>query len=225
MTPLTEADDKFHLKMSYSRLDHLSLSPMEPPELVGEATRGQITDLLIESRGGNPEAMDRVFQLVYRELRRIASRQLRGERGDHTLSTTGLVHETYLKLANQSRVQWQDRAQFYRAAAGAMRRILIDYARRYLAERRGGGLRRVTLDEEATAAERGETMLAVDEALEGLAALDRRLSQVVECRYFGGLTEEETADALGITARTVRRDWAKARSWLYLELSNSQRSG
>jgi RNA polymerase sigma factor (TIGR02999 family) len=198
---------------------------MERPELVGDATRGQITDLLIESREGNPDALDRVFQLVYGELRRIASRQLRGERVDHTLSTTGLVHETYLRLASQSRVQWQDRAHFYRAAAGAMRRILVDYARRYLADRRGGGLHRVTLDEEATAAERGETMLALDEALEGLAALDQRLSQVVECRYFGGLTEEETADALGITARTVRRDWTKARCWLYMELSNPQRSG
>jgi RNA polymerase sigma factor (TIGR02999 family) len=198
---------------------------MERPELVGDVTPGQITGLLIESRGGNPDALDRVFQLVYGELRRIASRQLRGERDDHTLSTTGLVHETYLRLASQSRVQWQDRAHFYRAAAGAMRRILVDYARRYLADRRGGGLRRVTLDEEATAAERGETLLALDEALKGLAALDQRLSQVVECRYFGGLTEEETADALGITARTVRRDWAKARCWLYLELSNEQRSG
>ena len=164
--------------------------------------------------------MDRLFELVYGELRRIARSQLRGERPDHTLGTTGLVHETYLKLASQSRVQWQDRAHFYRAAAGAMRRILVDYARRYLAERRGGGLRRITLEEEATAEERGETLLALDDALEGLAAVDQRLSNVVECRYFGGLTEEETAEALGITARTVRRDWVKARCWLRVELSD-----
>jgi RNA polymerase sigma factor (TIGR02999 family) len=183
-------------------------------------TREQITDLLLQVREGNPDAMDRLFQAVYQELRGIASHQLRNERPGHTLGTTGLVHETYLKLADQTRVQWQDRAHFYRVAAGAMRRILVDYARRHRAQRRGGDLHRVTLDEEATAAERGETLLALDEALERLGGLNTRLSQVVECRYFGGLTEEETAEALGVTARTVQRDWAKARGWLYLEMSN-----
>ena len=180
----------------------------------------QITDLLHEIRGGDPGAMDRLFDAVYGELRRIASRQLQGERPGHTLGTAGLVHETYLKLADQARVQWQDRSHFYRVAATAMRRILVDYARRHRAKRRGGELRRVTLDEKATAAERGETLLALEEALERLVALNPRLSQVVECRYFGGLTEEETAEALGVTTRTVQRDWAKARGWLYLELSH-----
>jgi RNA polymerase sigma factor (TIGR02999 family) len=182
--------------------------------------REQITDLLLQIRDGNADAMDRLFHAVYGELRQIASRQLRNERPGHTLGTTGLVHETYLKLADQTRVQWQDRAHFYRVAACAMRRILVDYARRHRALRRGGELHRVTLDEDATAAERGETLLALDEALERLGGLNGRLSQVVECRYFGGLTEEETAEALGVTARTVQRDWAKARGWLYLELSN-----
>jgi RNA polymerase sigma factor (TIGR02999 family) len=192
---------------------------MGRPELARD-NREQITDLLLQVRAGSPDAMDRLFRAVYEQLRRIASRQLRAERPGHTLGTTGLVHETYLKLADQSRVQWQDRAHFYRVASCAMRRILVDYARRYRAQRRGGELQRVSLDYDATAAERGETLLALDEALERLAELDQRQSQVVECRYFGGLTEEETAEALGVTSRTVQRDWAKARGWLYLELQN-----
>ena len=189
-------------------------------ELARDEDREQITDLLLQIRGGSPDAMDRLFHSVYGELRRIAGRQLRGERPGHSLGTTGLVHETYLKLADQTRVQWQDRTHFYRVAARAMRRILVDYARRYRAQRRGGELRRVSLDEDATVAERGETLLALDEALERLAAKNERLSSVVECRYFGGLTEEETAETLGVTTRTVQRDWAKARGWLYLELVN-----
>ncbi|HEV7366544.1 MAG TPA: sigma-70 family RNA polymerase sigma factor [Gemmatimonadales bacterium] len=179
----------------------------------------RITDLLLEIRRGNPEAMGGLFPAVYGELRRIAGRQLQGERPGHTLGTTGLVHETYLKLVDQTRVQWQDRSHFYRVAAVAMRRILVDYARRHRAKRRGGELLRITLDENASAAERGETLLALDEALERLAALNPRLSQVVECRFFGGLTEEETAGALALPLRTVQRDWAKARGWLYAELS------
>lgn len=193
---------------------------MAPPELARDVDREQITDLLLQVRGGSPEAMDRLFHAVYGQLRRIASRQLQSEHPDHTLGTTGLVHETYLKLADQTRVQWQDRGHFYRVAAGAMRRILVDYARRYRAKRRGGELHRVSLGDEAMAEERGETLLALDESLERLTALNGRLGQVVECRYFGGLTEDETAEALGVTARTVQRDWAKARGWLYLDLSN-----
>ena len=192
---------------------------MERSELSPDVSHGEITDLLLQLRDGSPEATDRLFSAVYGKLHRIASRQLRAERPDHTLGTTGLVHETYLKLTDQTRVEWQDRAHFYRVASRAMRRILVDYARRFRAQRRGGEMLRVTLDEEATAAERGETLLALDEALERLAGLNQRLSQVVECRYFGGLTEDETAEALGVTARTVQRDWTKARGWLYLELS------
>jgi RNA polymerase sigma factor (TIGR02999 family) len=189
-------------------------------QLAHDEDREQITDLLLEIRGGGPNAMDRLYHAVYGQLRRMASRQLRGERPGHTLGTTGLVHETYLKLADQTRVQWQDRAHFYRVASCAMRRILVDYARRYRAKRRGGEVHRVSLGEDATAGERGETLLALDEALERLATLSGRLSQVVECRYFGGLTEEETAQALGVTIRTVQRDWSKARGWLFLELRN-----
>lgn len=191
---------------------------MEGSERAARGDPQSITELLVQLRGDNPEAFDRLYSLVYEELARIAHRQLRGERPDHTLGTTGLVHETYLKLVDHSRMEWNDRAHFYAVAARAMRRILVDYARQYRALRRGGGLRRVALTEEVSIAERGETLLALDEALGRLAALNQRLSQVVECRYFAGLTEEETAEALGVTTRTVQRDWAKARGWLYLEL-------
>jgi RNA polymerase sigma factor (TIGR02999 family) len=179
----------------------------------------QVTDLLLQMRAGDVQAMDRLFPLVYNELRRLAHAQLRYERRGHTLGTTGLVHETYVRLVDQTRVEWRDRAHFLGVAGWAMRRILVDYARRNRAARRGGGSVRFTLDADVPAAERGEMLLALDEALERLAALDPRLSQVVECRYFGGLTEQETANVLGVTRRTVQRDWAKARGWLYLELN------
>jgi RNA polymerase sigma factor (TIGR02999 family) len=193
---------------------------MQRSEVVRSDNREQITDLLLQLREGGSDVMDRLFRAVYGELRRVASRQLRSERPGHSLGTTGLVHETYLKLADQTRVQWQDRTHFYLVASRAMRRILVDYARRYRSQRRGGELQRISLDDDASATERGETLLALDEALERLAGLNERLSQVVECRYFGGLTEEETAQTLGVTSRTVQRDWAKARGWLYLELTN-----
>lgn len=180
---------------------------------------GQVTDLLVRMREGDDTAMDRLFSLIYEELRRIAHAQLRRERPDHTLGTTGLVHETYVRLVDQTRVEWRDRAHFFGAAAWAMRRILVDYARRALAARRGGGTALLLSDEDAPAIERGEMLVALDEALDRLALLDRRLSQVVEYRYFGGFTEQETAEVLGVTRRTVQRDWVKARGWLYLEMT------
>jgi RNA polymerase sigma factor (TIGR02999 family) len=179
----------------------------------------EITDLLLELRDGNRDAEERLYALVYADLRDLAHAQLRRERPEHTLGTTGLVHETYLRLVDQTRVEWRDRAHFFGAAAVAMRRILVDYARRNRAARRGGTAQHVVLDEDAPAAVRGEQLLALDEALERLAALDRRLSEVVVCRYFGGLTEQETAEVLGVTERTVQRDWSKARGWLYQELN------
>jgi RNA polymerase sigma factor (TIGR02999 family) len=168
---------------------------------------------------GMAEAVDQLFPLVYEELRRLAHAQLRRERPGHTLGTTGLVHETYVRLIDQSRLDCHDRGRFLVAAACAMRRILVDYARRNHAARRGGGGVRLTLNDDAPAAQRSEMLLTLDEALHRLIELDPRLSQVVECRYFGGLTEQETADALGVTRRTVQRDWAKARGWLYLEMN------
>jgi len=185
-----------------------------------------ITDALAALRAGDAGAMDRLVPLVYEELARIAHRQLGLEVTGHTLSTTALVHEAYLRLVDQTRAQWADRAQFFGVAAHSMRRVLVDHARRHRAARRGGMHRRdVSLDAlDATdaaslaAGDRADILVALDEALERLAALDARQARVVECRFFGGLTETETAEALGVTPRTVARDWVKARGWLYQEL-------
>ncbi len=174
-----------------------------------------ITGLLLAWRGGDGGAFDRLFPLVYDELRRIAHRQLVRERPDHTLGTTALVHEAYLKLVDQTRAQLTDRVHFFAVAARAMRRILVDYARRHRAAKRGGAAAAVSLDENTVVADqRADALLALDEALTQLAEIDGRMSHVVEYRFFGGLTEDETADALGVTARTVRRDWVKAKGWL-----------
>jgi RNA polymerase sigma factor (TIGR02999 family) len=186
----------------------------------------EITEALVALRRGAPEAMDRLLPIVYGELRRMAHRQLGGERGSHTLSTTAVVHEAYLRLADQKEMEWGNRAQFFAIAARTMRRILIDYARRYGAARRGGpDQARIDLDSlersgEAVLAvgERAESLLALDEALERLSTMDARLGRVVECRFFAGLTEAETAEALGVSQRTVARDWLLARGWLYREL-------
>jgi len=187
---------------------------MDAQRLV-ESGQPDITGLLVAWRAGDRTAFDRLFPLVYDELRRIAHRQLGRERTDHTLGTTALVHEAYLKLVDQTRAQLVDRAHFFAVASRAMRRILVDYARRHRAVKRGGAQAPVSLDETTIVADqRAETLVALDEALTRLAAVDERLSQVVECRFFGGLTEAETAEALGVTARTVRRDWVKAKGWL-----------
>lgn len=177
---------------------------------------GDITALLLAARDGDREALDRVFRLVYDELRAVAHNRLAAERSGHTLNTTALVHETYLKMVDQTRVQWRDRAHFFAVAARAMRRILVDHARRHATGKRGGGLRRVPLEAtELSVSDRADALLEIDDAVDRLAELDGRLGQVVECRFFGGLTEEETAAAIGVTARTVRRDWRKARGLLY----------
>ena len=183
-----------------------------------------ITEALCALRNGAPDAMDRLAPLVYEQLRRIAHRQLRAEPVGHTLSTTALVHEAYLRLVDQTRAEWQDRGHFFAVASGAMRRILVDYARRYRAARRGGGddgapVRPISLDNtDIPADERADALVALDEALERLGRLDERQARVVECRFFGGLTEEETAAALGISQRTVAREWVTARGWLFQEL-------
>ena len=187
-----------------------------------DGSQADITGALLALRSGAPGANDRLANLVYDSLRAIAHRQLQAERPGHTLETTGLVHEAYLKLVDQRRAEWSDRAQFFAVAARAMRRILVDYARRHRALRRGGQLRQVALEETdaaaAAATARSEELIALDEALDRLQQLDERLSRVVECRFFAGLTEAETAEVLGVTARTVARDWVKARGWLFQEL-------
>jgi RNA polymerase sigma factor (TIGR02999 family) len=157
--------------------------------------------------------------LVYVELRRLAHGHLRREATGHTLSTTDLVHQAYVQLSGQTQARWSGRTHFVSVAATAMRRILIDYARAHRSVKRGGTLRRVPLEAVGLPAEdRAEELLALDEALDRLHALDARQARVVELRFFGGMSEDEVSDALGVAIRTVRRDWAKAKSWLYREL-------
>jgi RNA polymerase sigma factor (TIGR02999 family) len=164
--------------------------------------------------------MDDLFTLVYAELRRIAGRQLRGERSGHTLCTTALVHEAWVELAKLDRIRWHSRSHFLALAAQAMRRVLIDYAVARRSEKRGGGRAPEPLVNDAfvTVTERPDDFIALDEALQRLAALNERHSQVVECRFFGGMSIEETADALDISPATVKREWAMARAWLNREL-------
>jgi RNA polymerase sigma factor (TIGR02999 family) len=178
-----------------------------------------ITALLLAWRSGESSASERLFSVVYDELHRIAQRQMGGERDNHTLDTTALVHEAYLKLVDQKRAEWVDRSHFFAVAAGAMRRILVDHARRYQSGKRGAAPRRITLaDDMLVADERADTMLALDEALTELARIDERLGRVVELRFFAGLTENETAEILGVAPRTIRRDWIKAKGWLHRTL-------
>lgn len=179
----------------------------------------QVTELLEQVGEGDRRAFDRLLPMIYDELRSIARRQLRREYRQHTLMTTGLVHEAYLKMVDQAEVDWKSRAHFLAVAARAMRQILIDYARRRLAEKRGGDWKRITLTQQDLGFEIPfADLLALDRALEGLEGLNPRLRQVVEYRFFAGMTEQEIAELLELTPRTVRRDWVKARAWLYREL-------
>ena len=191
---------------------------------MGEQT--ETTNLEVGRRRDDPIAWDRIVPLVYTELRAIAHRQLQRERESHTLNTTALVHEAFLRLADQPGIRWQSEAHFFAIAARVMRQVLVDYARYHRAAKRAGAHQPLELDaiaaqengkraiELSLADERADVLVALDEALARLAALDERLVRVVECRFFGGLTEQETAHALDVTARTVRRDWVKAKAWL-----------
>jgi RNA polymerase sigma factor (TIGR02999 family) len=180
----------------------------------------EISQLLAEWSDGNQAALDRLYPLVYEELRRMAHRYMSRERKGHTLQTTALINEAYLRLVEQRDVHWQNRAHFFGISAQIMRRILIDHARRYEYLKRGGGGQRVSLDEAAVVAkERGRELLALDEALKNLEAIDPRRSRVVELRFFGGLENEEIALLLKISANTVTRDWNLARAWLHQQLS------
>jgi RNA polymerase sigma factor (TIGR02999 family) len=195
---------------------------MQNSELSDSADpRSAITICLRQWREGDSAAQNRLFQLVYEQLRHIAHNALRGERDDHTLATTDLVHEAYFRLVDHPDIEWQDSSHFFAVASRAMRRILVDYARRRGAVKRGSAPRRVPLMEESLSLdEQADTLIALDDALSRLNSVNERLARVVECRFFGGLTEEQTAQVLSITARTVRRDWIKARGWLYRELSS-----
>jgi RNA polymerase sigma factor (TIGR02999 family) len=186
---------------------------MEPSDL---------TALLGELTKGNPDAGSKLVPLVYGELRRMAARYMRQERTGHTLQATALVHEAYLKMLGQHSVDWQSRAHFFGIAAQVMRRILIDHARSHVRDKRGGGQVRVPLDEALVfSEERSADFIKLDSALERLADLDVRQAKIVELRFFGGLTVEETAEALGISPKTVKRDWSVAKAWLHGELKAS----
>src|SRR5258705_7691095 len=182
---------------------------------------GEVTLLLAEMKRRNSEALPKLIPLVYHELKRLAAHFLRAEREGHTLQPTALVHEAYLRLAGQT-AAWQNRAQFMGVAAQLMRRILVDYARQRVAAKRGGGEMPIDLGtcEIGGGVEESANMLAVDEALARLAVLDPQQAQVVEMRYFGGMTVEETAEALAIGERTVKREWALAKAWLRVEISS-----
>ena len=184
------------------------------------ARGGEVTELLTQVGSRGPGAVDRLMSILYDELRGIASRQLRGERPDHTLETTALVHEAYVKLVGLDRISWQNRAHFLAVASQAMRRVLVDYAVSRRAQKRGGVRRKVSLDgvDDPGHAQPVETLLALDTALHRLEQIDPRLSRVVECRYFGGMSVEEAAEALNVSPATIKRDWSVARAWLNREL-------
>ncbi|SPE35510.1 RNA polymerase sigma-70 ECF-like protein [Candidatus Sulfopaludibacter sp. SbA6] len=185
------------------------------------ASTGEVTGLLAELRLGNKNALGRLMPLIYEELRRLAGHYLQAERIGHTLQPTALVHEAYLRLAGEDRAEWQNRAQFMAVAARLMRRILVDYARGRATDKRGGGAVHMDVSglDPSTGGPQVEEILAVDEVLRQLSELDPQQGRVVELRYFAGLTVEETAEALGISPRTVKRDWAMASAWLRRELS------
>lgn len=178
-----------------------------------------VTDWLLAWRGGDSSALDQLVPVVMHELKRLARRHLRGERTNHSLQTTALVHEAYLRLVDLNRVQWQDRAHFFAMSARLMRQILVDHARTRQAQKRGGARVDATLDDDIPAAERGTDLVALDDALQALASVDARKSRVVELRFFAGLTVEETASALDVSAETVARDWRFAKVWLLREMT------
>ena len=184
-----------------------------------DASTGDITQLLHRHRAGDREAFDRLVGLVYQHLRHTARRQVARGWAGRTLDTTALVHEAYMQLLGETAVDWQDRHHFFAIAARAMRRILVDHARYRGARKRGGGQPALDLERAVISVDdQLELVLAVDEAVTGLEAFNERLARVVECRYFAGLSEHETADALGTSLRTVQRDWMRARAWLLKEL-------
>jgi RNA polymerase sigma-70 factor (ECF subfamily) len=182
----------------------------------------EITQLLAQWREGNQSALDDLYPLVYDELHRLARRYMSRERKGHTLQTTALINEAYVRLVDQKNVQWANRSHFFAISAQIMRRILIDHARRHQYAKRGGGARQVSLEEAATVVpDQSEELLRLDEALKSLAEMDPRRSQVVELRYFGGLNNEEIAGVLHISENTVTRDWNMARAWLHQQLTGS----
>jgi RNA polymerase sigma factor (TIGR02999 family) len=183
----------------------------------GESTR--VSQLLADWAAKDPTALDRLVPIVYEELRRLAHYHMNGERAGHTLQTTALVNEVYLRLAGIKGLQWRDRAHFFAMAGTLMRRVLVDYARRQKRDKRGGGVTVISLDGHAVTAEPSVDIEALDEALQRLSGVDPQQGRIVELRFFGGLSIEETSEALGISPATVKRDWTTARAWLHHELT------
>jgi RNA polymerase sigma-70 factor, ECF subfamily len=201
---------------------HWSMSANPSHRTADPATSADVTILLGQMVQGDPQAASRLVPLVYGELRQMAARYMRRERVDHTLQTTALVHEAYLKLVEQTPASWQNRAHFFAVAAQVMRHILIDHARGHLREKRGGGQAVLQLDEGLVfSPEQSSELLEVDAALHRLSELDPRQGKIVELRFFGGLTVEETAAALGVSPKTVKRDWSVAKAWLHGELKQN----
>ena len=198
-------------------INSLKNAPMVSP--------GDVTALLGDWSRGNRTALDQLLPLVYAELRRVAARQLRNERADHTLQPTALIHEVYIRLVDQRQVDWQNRAHFFGVSAQVMRRILVDHARRHGASKRGEGVRCVSIDEakDVAAASNDIPIVALDYALDRLEKVDSALAKIVELRAFGGLTIEEAAHVLSVSPSTVKRDWRTAKAWLNRELGSGVR--
>src|SRR5215207_9546010 len=181
----------------------------------------EITQMLLELTDGNEEVVNQILPHIYDELRRLASSYLRRERSNHTLQPTALVHEAYMKLIDQKQVQWQNRAHFFGIAAQVMRRILMDHARKHSAGKRGGEAEKLPLEEEIliVSHDKSADLIALDDALESLAKFDEQKARIVELRYFGGLSIEETAEVIGVSVPTINRQWRMAKAWLYSQIA------
>jgi RNA polymerase sigma factor (TIGR02999 family) len=187
-----------------------------------EQQADNVTKLLLELSKGDRAAVDSLLPVIYDELRKLAANYLRRERPDHTLQPTALVHEAYLRLVDQTRVDWQNRAHFFGVAAQIMRRLLVDHARKHNAEKRGQDFQKLSLDENIDrAVERSAELIALDDALKTLATFDEQKARMVELRYFGGLSIEETAKVLGVTPTTIKRHWRLAKAWLHGEMQKN----
>jgi len=193
-----------------------------PTTVMSATSLAPITSLLRRWRNGDPAVLEQLLPAVYGELRRIAQRHLRRERPDHTLQPTAVVNELYLKLAEQHRIEWRNRAQFFGVASAIVRRILVDHVRSRRAEKRGGQAVLMSLDEAQGEPAGAVDLVRLDDALLSLSARDRQQARVVELRFFGGLSIEETAEVLSVSPSTVKRDWAAARAWLFRELSEER---
>ena len=195
---------------------------LESPLMMATLSAGNLTSLLIEWQEGDPTALDRLTPLVYDELRRIAHRYVRRERNGHTLETTALVNEAYVRLAGSKNIAWENRSHFFAATAQVMRHVLIDHARKRQYAKRGGDIQHVPLDDAISqmTSQRADELIVLNEALNELARLDPRKARVVEMRYFAGLSLEETAEALNISLMTVRRDWRAAKAWLFRRMKD-----